>query len=54
MLSIESNTIVQGFVRNINMFELVTIDIFIELNQWCVGFEEIVALIANIIRFDLD
>ena len=53
MLRTKSCTIVQDFVRNINMFELVTIDIFIELNQWCVGFEEIVAFIANIIRFDL-
>ena len=40
-------------MRNIEIFELISINIFIELSQWCVRFEDIVTFIANMIRFDL-
>ena len=37
---------------NIDIFELVSIDIFIDLNQRCVGFEKIIFFIANMIPFN--
>ena len=53
IVPIGNNTIVQGFMHNIEIFELISIDIFIERSQRCVGSEEIATFVANMIRFNL-
>ena len=50
---IGKKTIVEGFMRKINIVELIGIDILIELSQWCVELEEIITFIANMVGFDL-